>query len=98
MPLYITQVHDKHIAKIGAPEKTEEAGKHIERGGFCRKRMGLLVGHHLQTVFDAAEKIVRRRQLIARRCIDPAVGRQHGERDERTAAAQLGVAPPAMSC
>ena len=83
---------EKRSGKIGAAEKAEEAGKRIECGGFCRKCMGLLVRHHLQTVFDTAQKIVSRRQLIACRCVDPAVGRQHGQRGESTAAAQLGVA------
>ena len=51
--------------------------------------MGLLVGHHLQAVLDPAQKIVRRRQFVARRRVDPAVGGERGERGDSAAAAQI---------
>ena len=42
--------------------------------------MRLLIRHHLQTMLDAAQEIVRCRQFVAGRVVDPAAG---GERAER---------------
>ena len=83
---------DKRGGKFVAADKAEKAGKDVERRGIGRQRMGLLVGHHLQTVLDAAQEIVSRRQLVARRGVDPAVGREHGKRGDGAAAAQFVVA------
>ena len=92
MPLDIAQMENQRVGKFVAAAKAEKAGKTVERGGIGRQRMGLLVGHHLQAVLDAAQKIVGRRQLIARRGVDPAVGREHGKRGDGAAAAQFAVA------
>ncbi len=53
--------------------------------------MGLLVSHHLQPMLDAAQKIVSRRQLVARGGVDPAVGGEHGQHGDGAAAAQIAV-------
>ena len=75
-----------------AAGKAEKARETVERFAVGRQRMGLLVGDHLQPVLDAAQEIVGRRQIVARGGVDPAAVGERGERRERVAAAQFGVA------
>ena len=42
-------------------------------------------------MLDAAQKIISRRELIARRCIDPSVGGEHCQHGDGAAAAQIAV-------
>src|SRR6516225_5076183 len=70
---------DQDIGESVARWVAEKAREDIQRLGSGGKRMGLLVGHHLQTM------------LVARLCIDPTVGRQCRECDEGAAVAQLRV-------
>ena len=93
MPLDLAQMrHAALSAKSSRPVKPRKRANTAERGGIGRQRMGLLVGHHLQPVLDAAQKIVSRGQLVARRGVDPAVGGEHGQRGDGAAAAQFAVA------
>ena len=55
--------------------------------------MGLLVGHHLQTMLDAAQEKISLGQLVARRGVDPAVGSEHGKRIDGLTATQLWMPP-----
>ena len=55
--------------------------------------MGLLVGHHLQSMLDCPQEVVSGRKFIAGLFIDPAVGRQRRQRDDRAAVAQFRVPP-----
>ena len=64
----------------GSAEEAREALERVRLGG---KRVGLLVGDHLQAVLDAAEMLVGRGQLVARFLADPALGRERIERLER---------------
>src|SRR5271166_4656231 len=82
---------DQHIGEFVARWVPEKARENIERLGSGGKRMGLLVGHHLQTMLDGPQEIVSSRELIARLLIDPAIGRQRRERDDGAAVAQFRV-------
>ena len=53
--------------------------------------MGLLVGHHLQAVFDHAQEPVGGVEIVARLGADPAALGERLERPQRLAAAQLGM-------
>ena len=61
------------IRAAAVGEKSRKTGKSI---GILRQRMCLLVGDHLQPVFDLAQEHVGRRKIVARRGIDPAAGRE----------------------
>jgi hypothetical protein len=58
-----------------------------------RQDMALLVGHHLDGVFDLAQEPVLRRQRITRIGIDPSARGKHGEHVDRAASAQFGKSP-----
>src|ERR1700752_399608 len=80
---------DQHIGEFVARRISEKARENIERLGSSRKRMGLFVGHHLQTMLDGPQEIISSREFVARLFIDPAVGRQRKERDDGAAVAQF---------
>src|SRR5215813_14845231 len=80
---------DQDIGESVARWVAEKAREDIQRLGSGGKRMGLLVGHHLQTMLDGPQEVVSSDELVPRLCIDPAVGRQCRECDEGTAVAQL---------
>ena len=67
---------DQYIGEFVAGWVAEKARKNIQRFGSGGKRVGLLVGHHLQTMLDGPQEIVSSRKFIACLFIDPAVGRQ----------------------
>ena len=93
MPIDLAQLRHQRSGEIVAAGKAEKAGKNVECDGLGRQRMGLLVGHHLQPVLDAAQKIVSLRQFVARGGIDPAVGGKHREHGNGAAPAQFAVPP-----
>src|SRR5580692_9600873 len=80
------------IGKIVTVLETEKARELAERRAIGRQGMGLLVGHHLQAVLDAAQKVVSRSERVARLGIDPAAVGECRKRSNRLAAAQLAVA------
>src|SRR6516162_1260927 len=82
---------DQYIGESVARWIAEKAREDIQRLGSGGKRMGLLVGHHLQTMLDGPQEIVSSGKLVARLCIDPTVGRQCRECDEGAAVAQFRV-------
>jgi hypothetical protein len=53
--------------------------------------VGLLVGHHLETVFDHTQETVSGGEIIAHLIVDPAAGGQRRERLQRRFEAQLGI-------
>ena len=65
----VRQQMPSEFVASGEAEKAREAG---ERIGIGRQRVGLLIGQHLQPVFDAAQEFVRLGQRLACRRIDPA--------------------------
>src|SRR5712691_2664428 len=74
------------IVATAAAEKSREADKSI---GILRQQMGLLIGDHLQPVFDLPQEYVSRRKIVARASVDPTAGGERLERRERIAPAQL---------
>src|SRR5580692_6052191 len=80
------------IGKIVTVLETEKARELAERRAIGRKGMGLLIGHHLQAMLDATQKIVSRSKRVARFGIDPAAVGERRKRGDRLAAAQLAVA------
>ncbi len=92
MLLHRAQLRQQGDCEFVPAHKTKKARKSFERIGIGRQCVGLLVGHHLQPMLDAAQKFVRRCQLVARRAIDPAAGSERIKRRDGLAAAQRGVA------
>src|SRR5208282_1063275 len=85
-------MREKNFGEIVAILAAEKPGKMAERIGIGRQRVGLLIGHHLQAMLDAAQKIISRRELIARGGVDPAAGGERGKRRHGLAAAQFAMA------
>ena len=77
MPLDRAQVRQQRRGELVAVLEAEKSGKLGKCLALRRQRMRLLIRHHLQTMLDAAQEIVRRRQFVAGRVVDPAAG---GER------------------
>ncbi len=51
--------------------------------GIDRQPLGLLVGDHLQAMFDAPQEAIGDRELRGRHLVDPPVGPQFGQHVER---------------
>src|SRR5580700_7534937 len=85
-------MNQQGVGEIVAVLETEEARKFAKPNAIRLQGVGLLVGHHLQAVLDAAQKIVSRGERIARLGIDPAALGERRKRGDRLAAAQLAVA------
>ena len=90
--LDLVQMDQQRVGEIVAVLETEKAREFAKRRAIGRQGVGLLVGHHLQAMLDAAQKIVSRGERVARLGIDPAAVGQRRERGDRLAAAQLAVA------
>ena len=90
--LDLVQMDQQGVGEIVAILETEKAREFAERRAIGRQGMGLLVGHHLQAMLDAAQKIVSRGERVARLGIDPAAVGERRKRGDRLAAAQLAVA------
>ena len=94
---HIVALDPAHVAQQDCGEfiaalAAEEAREDVERLGLRRQRVGLLVGHHLQAMLDAAQEIIGRGEFVARLAADPFLRRQCVERGDRIAAAQFGMA------
>ena len=84
MPFDRAQMRQQRGGELVAVLKAEKSGKLAERLALGRQRMRLLVRHHLQTMLDAAQEIVSRRQLVAGRGVDPAAGGERGRASRRS--------------
>ena len=71
VPLDPAHVAYQRRGKVIAILEAEKPGKDFEGLGLGRQRVGLLIGHHLQPVLDAAQKIISRSQFVARLPADP---------------------------
>ena len=81
-------LHDIEMAKQvlgegGAAVIAQESGEARHRLGIVRQRVGLLVRHHLQPMFDPPQEFIGRGQLVARLERDPVTRRQHPQRIQR---------------
>src|SRR5580700_4293500 len=85
-------MNQQGVGESVAVLETEKARELAKRGAIGRQGVGLLVGHHLQAMLDAAQKVVSRGERIARLGIDPAAVGERLKRGDRLAAAQLTVA------
>src|SRR5262249_60067184 len=56
-----------------------------------RQGVGLLVGHHLEAVFDHTQETISGGEIIAHLLIDPTAVGQRRERLQRFSDAQLGI-------
>ena len=65
----------------------------VERLALFRQRVGLVIGNHLQTVLDMAEKAISRAQIVPRVFPDPAALDQRIERRQCLSSTQLGMTP-----
>ena len=90
--LDLVQMNQQGVGKVVAVLETEKARELAECRAIGRQGVGLLIGHHLQAMLDAAQKIVSRGERVARLGIDPAAVGQRRKRGDRLAAAQLAVA------
>ncbi len=71
VPLDATQVPEQHVGERVPTGKAEEPGEPLDGLGLFGKRVGLLIGDHLQPMLDAAQELVGACQLIARLLRDP---------------------------
>ncbi len=90
--LDLVQMNQQGVGEIVAVLETKKAREFAKSNAIRRQGVGLLVGHHLQAMLDAAQKVVGRGERIARLGIDPAAVGQRRERGDRLAAAQFAVA------
>jgi hypothetical protein len=91
VPLHGTQMGKQGLGKFVPVAEAEKAGEFAEHGRIGRQRVRLLVGLHLQAVFDPAQELVSRREFVARGGIDPAAGGENGERCDSRAPTQFAV-------
>ena len=89
--LNLVQMDQQGVGESVAILETEKAREFAERRAIGRQGVGLLVGHHLQAMLDAAQEVISRGERIARLGIDPAAVGERRERGDRLAAAQFAV-------
>ncbi len=87
--LHIPEMGDQRRGEFIASSRAEEMRETIKRFLILRKRMGLLVRHHLQAMFDPAEKNVGRGKLVARFRADPFFLRERIQHRNRLAPPQF---------
>src|SRR5262249_58097820 len=78
--LHVAKMHEQDLRKSIPVGKSGEACKPFQLVPIRRQSVGLLVGHHLKTVFDHTQKTVSGAEIIAYVLIDP---RPRGQRIER---------------
>ena len=91
MTLHIAQMNEQGSRERVAIGKAGEAGKTLEPIPIGRQGVGLLVGHHLETVLDHTQETVSGGEIIAHLLIDPAAVGKCRERLQRLFDAQLGI-------
>ena len=62
MPLHDVEMAEQVLGEGGAAVIAEEAGEALHRLDIVGQRMGLLVGDHLQPVFDPPQELIGRGQ------------------------------------
>ncbi len=87
MLLDLVQMNQQGGGEIVAILETEKAREFAKSNAIRRQGVGLFVGHHLQAMLDAAQKIVGRGESVTRLGVDPAAVGQRRERGDRLAAA-----------
>ena len=87
------QLCQQGSGEIVTAGEAKKSGEGFEPSSISRQCVGLLVGHHLQPMLDASEKIISGRQLVACLGVDPAAGGERVQRRHRLTAAQRNVAP-----
>ncbi len=93
MPLYCLEMAQQVFCEGCAAFIAEEICKSLHGFGILRQRVGLLVGDHLQAMFDAPQKLIGRRQFVERLEGDPVAGRQHMQRLQRRPHPQFRMPP-----
>src|SRR5436190_17254403 len=73
--------------------KASETRKSLQRIPIGWQGMGLLIGHHLQTVFQHTHEAVSRAEIIAHVLADPAAVSECVERLQGRSYAQLRISP-----
>ena len=66
MPLHDVEMAEQVLGEGGAAVIAEEMRETLHGLGLLRQRMGLLVGDHLQAVFDPPQELVGRGEFVAR--------------------------------
>jgi hypothetical protein len=79
--------------QVAGAREAGEGGEALQLGLAGGQRLGLLVGHHLEAVLQAAQGAVGPGQLGRGRGLDPAALGQEGQRPAGLRHAQLGHAP-----
>ena len=83
MPLHDIEMAEQVLGERRAAVVAEEAGKTLHGLGIVGQAVGLLVGDHLQPVFDPPQEFIGGGQLVARGEGDPVARRQHLQGLER---------------
>ena len=91
MTLDLGQAMSEILHKAIDPRIAAELGEARQRLSLEWKALRLLVGDHLQPMFDAAEKRVSRAEVVDRVRADPLVGAQLLQHVESARSAHLGA-------
>ena len=92
MALHLAQVPEQRVRERIAVLEAGKTGEALQPFAIGRQRVGLIVGHHLQAMLDGAQEFVGGVEIGAGIAADPAALRERGQRRQRFAAAQLGMA------
>src|SRR5262245_30923218 len=76
MALHVAQMKKQGLSESVSIGKAGKAGKPFQSIPIGGQRMGLLIGHHLQTVFHHTEETISRAELVAYALAHPAADRQ----------------------
>ena len=79
MALHVAQMNEQGLRKSIPVGESGKPGKPLKPIPIGRQGVGLLVGHHLQSIFDHAQKTVSSAELIAHLLVDPAAVGQRVE-------------------
>ena len=91
MPLHDIEMAEQVLGEGRAAVVAEEAGKTLHGLAIVRQAVGLLVGDHLQPVFDPPQEFIRCGQLVTRGEGDPVARSQHLQGLERRPHPQFGM-------
>src|SRR5260370_14489453 len=91
MALYIAQMNEQGSRERIPIGKAGEAGKTLKPIPISRQGVGLLVGHHLEAVFDHTQETVSGGEIIAHLPVDPAAVGEVRQGLQRLSDAQPGI-------
>src|SRR5258705_183255 len=93
MALHVAQMNKHRLAERISIVRAGKTRKALQSIPIGRQGVGLLIGHHLQTVFQRTQETVSRAEIVPDALADPAAVGQCVERLQGCSDAQLRMAP-----